>query len=144
MKPVLPKLEVVTRTQAEFYDLDPMNIVWHGNHARFLEVGRRALLARIDYGYDAMKASGFSWPVVDLHIHYIRPITLGLPIDVVTTIAEWENRLKLAFVLRNADTQERLARASTIQVAVDLRTETMLWETPLVLREKLAPFLPPR
>ena len=55
MKPILPNLEVVARTAAEFHDLDPMNVVWHGNHVRFLEVGRRALLNRIGYGYEAMK-----------------------------------------------------------------------------------------
>ena len=144
MKPILPNLEVVARTAAEFHDLDPMNVVWHGNHVRFLEVGRRALLSRIGYGYEAMKASGFSWPVVDLHVHYIRPITLGMSIDVVTTVREWENRLKLAFVLRETDTGQRLARASTVQVAIDSDTGTMLWETPPILHEKLAPFLPPR
>ena len=31
-------------TQAQFYDLDPMQIVWHGNYARYLEQARCALL----------------------------------------------------------------------------------------------------
>ena len=30
--------EVTIRTQ--FYDLDPMNIVWHGNYVRYLEQAR--------------------------------------------------------------------------------------------------------
>jgi hypothetical protein len=29
-----------------------------------------------------------------------------------------------------------------VQVAVEIETETMLWETPSILREKLAPWLP--
>ncbi|WP_293206315.1 acyl-CoA thioesterase [Parvibaculum sp.] len=55
-----------------FYDLDPMNIVWHGNYSKYFELGRVALLAKIGYGYNAMKASGYAWPVIDMHIRYYR------------------------------------------------------------------------
>ena len=56
--------EITLRTQ--FYDLDPMNIVWHGNYVRYLEQARSALLSEIGYGYAEMQASGFAWPIVDL------------------------------------------------------------------------------
>ena len=31
---------------------------------------RCALLDRIDYNYAQMKASGYAWPVIDMHIRY--------------------------------------------------------------------------
>ena len=34
--------------RVQFYDLDPMQVVWHGNYARFLEQARCALLERIE------------------------------------------------------------------------------------------------
>ena len=37
--------EVVIRP--EFHDLDPMQIVWHGNYMRYFETARTALLALI-------------------------------------------------------------------------------------------------
>ena len=33
-------LSTETVVRAQFFDLDPMNIVWHGNYTRFLEQGR--------------------------------------------------------------------------------------------------------
>jgi acyl-CoA thioester hydrolase len=33
--------------EVPFFDLDPMNIVWHGNYVKYLEVARCALLETI-------------------------------------------------------------------------------------------------
>ena len=37
-----------------FYDLDPKNVVWHGNYVKYLEVARCDLLSKIGYTYDDM------------------------------------------------------------------------------------------
>ena len=50
------------RTKAQFYDLDPMQIVWHGNYARFFEQARCALLDKIDFNYDVEPLPG-SYPL---------------------------------------------------------------------------------
>lgn len=136
-----PRLEASTVVQPQFYDLDPMNIVWHGNHVRFLEVARCALLAKIGYTYADMKRSGYAWPVVDLRLRYHRTIKLDQEVLIKVAITEWENRLKMIYDLTDRATGLRLARGHTVQVAVDIASEEMLWETPPILREKLAPYL---
>ena len=40
--------------KVQFYDLDPMGIVWHGNYPRFLEQARSELFEKISFGYRAM------------------------------------------------------------------------------------------
>jgi acyl-CoA thioester hydrolase len=135
-------LRTVLETRAQFYDVDPMGIVWHGNYAKFFEIGRVQLLNVIDYGYARMEASGFAWPIVDMQIKYIQPVRLLQDIEVETSILEWENRLKLGFEIRDKATGKRCTRASTVQVAVDMATNQMQWETPPILREKLRPYLP--
>jgi acyl-CoA thioester hydrolase len=129
------------RVCPQFYDIDPMNVVWHGNYPRFFELARTALLVKLGYGYDAMVASGYAWPVIDLHIRYYRPLRLGRWIDLTASITEWENRLKIEYVGRDAQDGKRTTKGHTVQVAVDIKTEAMLWQTPPVLKEKLAPFL---
>lgn len=129
------------QTAPQFYDIDPMNIVWHGNYPKFFELARVALLDRINYGYDDMVKSGYGWPVIDMQIRYAHPIRLHQQIEVQAGIVEWENRLKMAFEIRDAASGKRLTRGSSIQVAVEIETERMLWETPPILREKLEPFL---
>jgi acyl-CoA thioester hydrolase len=123
--------------QIQFFDLDPMEIVWHGRYVQYLEIARCALLDSIDYNYVRMKESGYSWPVIDLHLRYAAPATFGQRIKVRATIAEWENRLKIDYLITDAATGKRLTRASTVQVAVDIRTGEMCFVSPPVLFEKL-------
>lgn len=118
-----------------------MNVVWHGNYTRFFELARFALLDKIDYSYEQMRSSGYMWPIVDMRIRFYRPLRLRQWIDVSAALIEWENRLRIDYLVRDANDGRRLTKGRTLQVAVVAETEEMLWETPQVLREKLAPFL---
>src|SRR5580704_540452 len=89
--------------KVQFYDLDPMGIVWHGNYPRFLEQARAALFDKISFGYDAMAKSGFAWPIVDMRIKYVRPIDISRTITVTATLVEYENRLKVNYLITDAD-----------------------------------------
>jgi acyl-CoA thioester hydrolase len=129
------------RINIQFYDLDPMNIVWHGNYAKYFEIGRCALLSKIDYDYAAMQASGYAWPVIDMHVRYYRSLVLGQEARITAGVAEWENRLKVAYVISDIETGKKITTGHTVHVALDMRTKEMLWETPPVLREKLSPYL---
>lgn len=131
-----------TTAKPQFYDIDSMNIVWHGYYPKFMELGRVAILDKIDYGYEAMVASGYGWPIIDMRFRYARPMRLHQEIEIVAGIVEWENRLKIDYEFKDLKTGQRLNRCSSVQVAVEIETETMLWETPPILREKLSPWLP--
>jgi acyl-CoA thioester hydrolase len=121
----------------QFFDLDPMEIVWHGNYVKYVEVARCALLDRIDYNYPQMKASGYAWPVIDLHLRYAAPARFGQKIRLRARIVEWENRLKIDYLISDAETGKRLTRASSTQVAVDIASGEMCFVSPPVLFEKL-------
>ena len=124
-------------TTVQFYDLDPMNVVWHGNYARFLELARCTLLDRIGYNYFQMKESGYMWPVIDMRFRYIRPAVFGQRLRIRAEIVEWENRLKIEYRITDAETGNRINRATTIQIAVDIRTKEMCFVSPHILFEKL-------
>jgi acyl-CoA thioester hydrolase len=123
--------------QVQFFDLDPMEIVWHGRYVKYLEVVRCALLDKIDYNYVQMKASGFSWPVIDMHLRYVAPATFGQRLKLRADIVEWENRLKIDYLITDADSGKRLNRASTVQVAVEMASGAMCFVSPPVLFDKL-------
>ena len=129
------------RVYPQFYDLDPMNVVWHGNYPRLFELARNALLERIDYSYVAMAASGYMWPIIDMSIRYYRPLRLHQAVDITAAITEWENRLKIDFLARDVESGAKTTKGHTIQVAVDIKTEEMLWQTPPILGEKLSTYL---
>lgn len=123
--------------QVPFFDLDPMNIVWHGNYVKYLELARCALLDRIGYNYLQMKESGYTWPVIDLHVRYVASAHFDQRIKLHAAIVEWENRLKIDYLITEAASGKRLTRASTTQVAVALATGEMCFVSPPILFEKL-------
>ena len=127
--------------KVQFYDLDPMGIVWHGNYPRFLEQARAALFQKISFGYREMAESGFAWPIVDLRIKYVRPIDLSRTLKVTATLVEYENRLKINYLIAETDGGLILTRAHTIQVTVDRATNELCFETPAALVEKVRRWL---
>jgi acyl-CoA thioester hydrolase len=126
-----------SETQVQFFDLDPMEIVWHGHYVKYLEIIRGVLLDTIDYNYAQMKASGYVWPVIDLHLRYIAPAGFTQRLKLRAEIVEWENRLKIAYLISDAVSSRRLSRATTTQVAVQIATGEMCYVSPPVLFEKL-------
>jgi acyl-CoA thioester hydrolase len=114
-----------------------MEVVWHGHYVKYLEMARCALLDTIDYNYTQMKASGYAWPVIDMHLRYVDSARFGQRLKVRAEIAEWENRLKIDYLITDAASGHRLLRGSTTQVAVDIATREMCFVSPAVLLQKL-------
>ncbi len=123
--------------QVQFFDLDPMQIVWHGHYVKYLEMVRCALLDQINYNYEQMKESGYSWPVIDLQLRYVASASFGQRLKVRADIVEWENRLMIDYLIVDAVSGKRLTRASTTQVAVDMNTGEMCFVSPTILFDKL-------
>ncbi|MFY4259262.1 acyl-CoA thioesterase [Achromobacter xylosoxidans] len=116
-----------------FYDVDSINVVWHGHYVKYLEEARCALLDSFGYGYDAMRASGYVWPVIDLQLRYAQAAQFGQRLVVRAELVEWENRLKINYLIREATSGQRVTRASSVQVAVCMRTREMQLASPAVL-----------
>jgi acyl-CoA thioester hydrolase len=133
---------VETDVTVPFFDVDPMNVVWHGHYVKYLELSRCALLDAIGYGYDAMLASGYAWPIIDLQLRYMHPAVFGQRLRARAELVEWENRLKVHYLITDAASGKRLTRASSVQVAVRLDTREMQLVSPAPLlaavREVLA------
>jgi acyl-CoA thioester hydrolase len=127
--------EVIIRVQ--FYHLDPMFVVWHGNYPEFLEQARTAMFENIAFGYSEMDETGYIWPVVDMRIKYVRPLVLGQRIKVKAELAEFENRIKVSYLITDLASGTTLTKAHTIQVAVDRNTQELSFETPAALIEKI-------
>lgn len=135
MRPPVISAEIVIHPQ--FHDLDPMQVVWHGNYIRYFETARCALLDRIGYGYPQMEQSGFAWPVVDLRVKFVRPARFQQPLLVTATLVEYANRLKIDYRVRDQASGEVLTKATTVQVAVRLENGELQLESPPALLDRL-------
>jgi acyl-CoA thioester hydrolase len=126
---------VDTEVLVPFFDVDTMNVVWHGHYVKYLEVARCALLDQLGHNYTQMVESGYAWPVIDLQLRYVRGAVFGQKLNVRANLVEWENRLKISYLISDLQTGERLTRASSVQVAVDMSNREMQLASPKVFTD---------
>lgn len=115
-----------------FFDVDSMEVVWHGHYAKYFEEARCALLDKLGHNYRQMREAGYAWPIIDLQLRYIRGARFGQRIRVRADLVEWENRLKIHYLVSDAATGERMTRGSSVQVAVEIASREMLLASPKV------------
>jgi acyl-CoA thioester hydrolase len=130
-------ITVSVEMEIPFQDCDPMGVTWHGNYFRYLELARSALLNRIGYNYAQMSASGYAWPIVDTRLKYIKPTTFAERIIVSASLAEFLNRLKINYEIKNRATGELVTRGYTIQMAVVMDGGESSFCSPTELIEKV-------
>ena len=120
-----------------FHDVDLLGIVWHGHYAKYFEAARNVLFDQIGYNYLDMEASGYAWPVIEFNVRYAQPLVYKQTIAVEAAIVEYENRLKINYLVRDAASGKRLTRGYTVQVAIVLPSRDLCFASPPVLLEKL-------
>lgn len=133
--PELPR--VVSERDVPFYDVDSMQVVWHGHYVKYLERARCDLLDHIGYGYQAMRESGYAWPVVKLSLRYVRPAVFGQLLQIVARMTEWEYRLIIDYEILDKATGAKLASGSSMQVPVEMATGETCLGSPTVLEQCL-------
>jgi len=136
LEPTVSRVAEIELSPA-FHDLDPMDVVWHGHYLKYLELARCALLQTFDYDYPQMRDSGYLWPIVELRTKYLRSARYGQRLRVRAELTEWEMRMRIDYLISDADSGEAITRAHTIQVAVDMASGEMCFATPDVFRQRL-------
>jgi acyl-CoA thioester hydrolase len=79
-----------------------------------------------------MRDAGYAWPIIDLQLRYMRGAKFGQRLTVRADLVEWENRLKINYLITDAATGERMTRASSVQVAVEIASLEMQLASPTV------------
>ena len=110
--------------RAEFFDSDPMGIMWHGNYVKYLEIARCRLFDEIDFNYIKMKNSGFALPIIKMDIKYISPIYFNNDFIVEINLIECDVTLKFNYILLSKE-GIKISKANTIQVAITLDKQTL-------------------
>lgn len=121
----------------EFYDVDSMRIVWHGNYVQFMEKVRCALLNRIGFNYIDMENAGVEFPVVDVRVKYIRSLHFGENVRALAGLTEYENCIKIAYEFYNDDTGELTTIAESTQMAVNMKTGETMFVCPDIFIERV-------
>ncbi|MCQ2610906.1 MAG: acyl-CoA thioesterase [Treponema sp.] len=135
------KIENDTIIRIEFYDVDSMDVAWHGNYVKFMEVARCEILNKIGYGYSQMRETGYIFPVVTLKIKYVRSLFFGQKVRIHTTLEEYENRLKLKYEFYDDESGKLATKAESVQMAVRASDKATLFECPACFTDKVKALL---
>ncbi len=133
MKTLAAEVEV----EVEFQDVDPMGVAWHGHYLKYFERARCALLRSFDYDYPQMRDSGYAWPIVDCRLKYVAASRYAQRLLVRATLSEWENRLRIDYLIRDASSGESITKGYTVQVAVTLPGGELQFVSPPALLDRL-------
>ena len=136
-------INVTIEATVAFHDIDIIGVMWHGHYLKYLENARWALMDQIGFGYETMRESGYAWPIVEMHVKYVHAARLGDQLRVRASLIEWQNRLAVNYLVTRAD-DERLARAKSVQVAVEAATGALQFTTPQPLLDRVERALRPR
>jgi acyl-CoA thioester hydrolase len=132
-----PVIAVETETTIEFFNCDPMKVVWHGNYLNFFELGRRVLLDSLEFGYDDMADAGFAFPVVEIRAKYLAPLRFKDTAKIRAALAEYENCLRIEYQIFNAETGAIVCKGYTVQMALDVAKNESCFTCPQIFIDKV-------
>jgi acyl-CoA thioester hydrolase len=100
-----------------------MGVVYYGNYAQYLEIGRVEWLRSLGFSYKSMEESGIMLPVISLQIDFKKPATYDEQITVITKLKKLPSvKIEFDFEIWNEQDQ-LLISANTVLVFMDMKTK---------------------
>jgi acyl-CoA thioester hydrolase len=121
-----------------FFDLDPMQIVWHGNYLNYFELARAALFKH--YGvdlYSYYEREQIIFPIIRTSTKHIFPLRHRDEVIIKATLVDVNIKLVVDFEIRKAADGSVCARGRTEQVAVKTPGMETLFSIPQDIRNGL-------
>jgi acyl-CoA thioester hydrolase len=113
-----------------------MGVVYHGNYAQYLELGRTEWLREMGFSYKWMEANGVMLPVVNLSINYKQSARYDDELTVTTTLRKIPTyRIEFDYEIKNKD-GSILVAAETTLVFINSKTNKLM-KAPQYLIEKI-------
>ena len=119
------------RLKVPYYDVDMMQIVWHGNYLKYFDMARQALFR--EYGVDLRhytEDTRYVFPVVRSTIKHIWPLKFDDEFTCTAVLKEARVRIVLDFEIKLISDGRLCAKGWTEQVAVLLPEMEMVFQIP--------------
>lgn len=122
-----------TKIKVAFFDLDPMNIVWHGNYVKYLEQARCDFFDKLNYNYTDMYNDGVMYPIAKMDFKFIKSAKFGEELTVKCTLKELEPAIIIKYEIYSGE--DKILTATTMQMEVSVKTGETLYKAPQRLRK---------
>ncbi len=124
--------------RVRYGETDQMGVVYHGNYAQYLEMGRVEWLRSLGFSYKQMEKDGIMLPVISLQMHFRKSATYDDLLTVVTRLTKTPVvKIEFDYEIRN-EKDELLVTANTVLAFMDMHTSKPVKCPPAIL-EKLNP-----
>ncbi|SEQ98492.1 acyl-CoA thioester hydrolase [Hyunsoonleella jejuensis] len=108
--------------RVRYGETDQMGVVYHGNYALYLEMGRIEWLRKLGVSYKKMEEEGVMLPVVSLNINYKKSAGYDDLINVKTQLKNKPTaKIEFEYEITN-ELGEILTTAETTLVFIDMKT----------------------
>ena len=112
-----------TNVKVRYGETDQMGVVYHGNYAQYLEIGRIEWLRSFGVSYKAMEQDGIMLPVVVLNITYYKSAYYDDELAIKTTLIKTPKAsIEFDYEIFN-DAGELITKAYSKLVFVDIKTK---------------------
>jgi acyl-CoA thioester hydrolase len=121
-----------------FHDLDPMQIMWHGNYLKYFDMTRSALFANagVDlFGY--FKNTSYLFPITKTMTKHIVSLRYLDEFKCTATVLEAQYKIVMDFQIRLIESNQICAKGRSEQVAVKYPEKEIMFEIPEEIRKAL-------
>ena len=121
-----------------FYDLDPMQMVWHGNYLKYFDIARSELFNSL--GIDLLsyfKKTNYLFPITKTSTKHIDSLRYRDKFKCKATVVEAEYKIVVDFQIRRIKNNQICAKGRSEQVAVKYPEMEIMLEIPDDIRRAL-------
>lgn len=101
-------LTVENKIEVRYQETDQMGVVYHGNYLVWFEIGRTEYVNKLGLKYTELEGLGYYSPVIDINIHYKKPVTYGQTVTVKTSLESY-NGIRTVYAYEIYDEKGDLA-----------------------------------
>lgn len=118
MQPITSK----TQYRVTYADTDQMGVVYYGNYAKLLEIGRTEMIREMGYPYTELEKSGIIMPVYSMESRYRNVLRYDEVVTIETTLKNLPEA-RIEFFCRIFNQEGVLAHEATVVlVFLDAKT----------------------
>ena len=118
----------------------PMNVVYYGYYAQYLEVARVESLRALGISYKTIEEMGIMLPVVELNIKYLRPAKYDDLLTIKSSIKQLPTDHRIQFDQEVYNESGKLLTIGVVKLYFMDKDMSKRAEMPQFLREKLSPY----
>jgi acyl-CoA thioester hydrolase len=121
-----------------FHDLDPLQMVWHGNYLKYFDIARSALFDNL--GVDLIsyfKRTHYLFPITKISTKHIVSLRYRDEFKCKATVVEAQYKIVVELQIRLVENNQLCAKGRSEQVAVKYPEMEIMFEIPGEIRKAL-------